>query len=184
VSFLDQKGRPGIVEQAFICPPEGHIGPITAEQRQAIMQSSLVAGVYEKAVDRESAYEVLKARSEQAAQAQAQPKAKSSTRTDTGGGVGGALGEILMGNGRRQGLLESMAKSAVRTIGTQLGRQILRGVMGSILGGKKRMHRLRLPHRPATSTARHVIGTATRCSRTGRTRSPTPSAPLLISIAR
>ncbi|HEX8979816.1 MAG TPA: helicase HerA-like domain-containing protein [Parasulfuritortus sp.] len=133
VSFLDEKGRPGIVERAFVVPPEGRIGPITPDQRQAIIQSSLVAGVYEQAVDRESAYEVLKARSEQAAQAQ--PPARQPAGTN--GGVGGALGGILMGDGRRQGLIEAMAKSAVRTIGTQLGRQILRGVMGSILGGRK-----------------------------------------------
>jgi DNA helicase HerA-like ATPase len=122
VSCLDEKGRPGVVERAFIVPPEGRIGPITPAQRQTVIQASLVAGIYEKAVDRESAYEVLKARSEQAG---------------TSADIGGALGGILMGDGRRQGLIEAMAKSAVRTIGTQLGRQILRGVMGSILGGRK-----------------------------------------------
>ena len=136
VSFLDEKGRPGIVEQAFICPPEGQIGPITHEQRLAIMQSSLVAGVYEKAVDRESAYEVLKARSAQTAQTHEQTRSVT-PKPDTDSGIGGALGDILLGNGRRQGLIEAMAKSAARTIGTQFGRQILRGVMGSILGGRK-----------------------------------------------
>jgi hypothetical protein len=135
VSFLDEKGRPSVVERAFICPPEGQIGPITPAQRQAIIQSSLVAGVYEKVVDRESAYEVLKARTEQAAQTQAQ--AAPQPQGNAGGGIGGMLGGILMGDGRRQGLIEAMAKSAVRTIGTQVGRQILRGVMGSILGGRK-----------------------------------------------
>jgi DNA helicase HerA-like ATPase len=138
VSFLDEKGRPSVVERAFIVPPEGQIGPITAEQRQSLIQSSLVAGVYEKAVDRESAYEVLKARSEQAAQVQAQVQTqKTAAQTNAGSGIGGALGGILLGNGRRQGMVEAMAMSAVRTIGTQLGRQILRGVMGSILGGRK-----------------------------------------------
>jgi DNA helicase HerA-like ATPase len=136
VSFLDEKGRPNIVERAFVVPPEGQIGPITPEQRQALIQSSLVAGVYEKLVDRESAYEVLKARGEQAVQAQAQAQPASKQLADSGG-IGGVLGGILMGSGRRQGLIEAMAKSAVRTIGTQVGRQILRGVMGSILGGRK-----------------------------------------------
>ena len=137
VSFLDEKGRPSVVERAFIIPPEGQIGPITPAQRQSLIQSSLVAGVYEKAVDRESAYEVLKARSEQAAQAhQAEVQAKAAPQSDSGG-IGGMLGGILLGNGRRQGMVEAMAKSAMRTIGTQLGRQILRGVMGSILGGRK-----------------------------------------------
>ncbi len=144
ISLLDEKGRPGIVERAFVCPPRGQIGPITPQDRQAFMQSSLVAGVYEKAVDRESAYEVLKARAEHAtAQAHAQAEAEQQAKADAqqqaqgGGGIGGALGGILMGSGRRQGLFEAMAKSAVRTIGNQVGRQILRGVLGGILGGKR-----------------------------------------------
>src|SRR5271156_3471512 len=62
VSFLDEKGTPGMVERALVCPPRSQIGPISPEQRQQIMRESLVAGVYEKAVDRESAYELLKAR--------------------------------------------------------------------------------------------------------------------------
>ena len=71
VSFLDEKGRPGVVERAFIVPPQGQIGPITAAQRQQLMRTSLVAGAYDKPVDRESAYESLKARAEQTAQAAA-----------------------------------------------------------------------------------------------------------------
>jgi len=60
VSFLDEKGTPGVVERALVCPPHSQIGPITPEQRQQIIQNSIVAGVYEKVVDRESAYERLK----------------------------------------------------------------------------------------------------------------------------
>ncbi|MDR3394443.1 MAG: DUF853 family protein [Parasulfuritortus sp.] len=134
VSFLGEKGQPNVVERAFIVPPEGQIGPITPEQRKALIQSSLVAGVYENTVDRESAYEKLKARGEQATPAQTQT---TTSQAGSGSGIGGVLGGILMGDGRRQGLIEAMAKSAVRTIGTQVGRQILRGVMGSILGGRK-----------------------------------------------
>jgi DNA helicase HerA-like ATPase len=141
VSFLDEKGRPGIVERAFILPPQGQIGPITPDQRQRIIQSSLVAGVYEKTVDRESAYEILKARAEQKQAASAQADAPRAGTSQGGeprdGGVLGSLGGMLMGSGRRQGLLEAMAKSAVRTMGTQVGRQILRGVLGGILGGRK-----------------------------------------------
>ena len=66
VSFLDEKGTPGIVERALVCPPHSQIGPITPEQRQQLMASSVVAGVYDTAVDRESAYELLKARAGQA----------------------------------------------------------------------------------------------------------------------
>ena len=69
VSFLDEKGRPNIVERAFILPPASRIGPIDAAARQAVMASSLVAGVYEHAVDRQSAYEILTQRSTGAAPA-------------------------------------------------------------------------------------------------------------------
>jgi DNA helicase HerA-like ATPase len=141
VSLLDEKGRPGVVERALIVPPRSQLGPIAPGERQNFLRDSLVAGVYEKTVDRESAYEMLKARAEKVqaqaeAATQAQPRAQ--TEASSGGGVGGALGGILTGTGRRQGLIEAMAKSAVRTIGSQLGRQILRGVLGGILGGSRR----------------------------------------------
>ncbi|MCU0840933.1 MAG: DUF853 domain-containing protein [Thiobacillaceae bacterium] len=149
VSCLDDKGRPGVVERAYVCPPRGQIGPITAEQRRALMQSSLVAGVYEKAVDRESAYEILKARAEQAAQAQAAPPAAPAAAGGgeaqaggSGGGLGGILGDLLggvpgAGGRRREGVVEAVAKSAARSIGSQVGRAIIRGVLGSLLGGRR-----------------------------------------------
>lgn len=138
VSFLDEKGRPGVVERAFIVPPTGQIGPITPQQRQQLISQSLVAGVYEKQIDRESAYEVLKARTEQAAaQAQAETQAKEQAKAEAKQEGGGFMQDILFGTGRRQGMVEAMAKSAVRTMGSQLGRQILRGVLGGILGGRK-----------------------------------------------
>ncbi|THF69690.1 MAG: DUF853 domain-containing protein, partial [Methylophaga nitratireducenticrescens] len=64
VSMLDEKGRPQIVQRTMIKPPQGQIGPITPQQRQQLMQSSLVAGVYEKMLDRESAHEILAERAE------------------------------------------------------------------------------------------------------------------------
>ena len=135
VSFLDEKGRPGIVERAFILPPTGQIGPIAPQQRQKLIDNSLVAGVYEKTVDRESAYEKLKARA--AEQVAAKPAPARAGKQATEGGVLGTLGDVLGGNGRRQGVVEAMVKSAARTVGSQLGRQILRGVLGGILGGKR-----------------------------------------------
>ncbi len=141
VSFLDAKGRPGMVERAYIVPPQGQIGPIADAQRRQLMQSSLVAGVYDKAVDRESAHEILKARAEQAAQAaaaqaQAEQQTKAAAQQPAGGG--GILGDILGGRGgRREGAVEAMAKSAARSIGSQVGRAIIRGVLGSIFGGKR-----------------------------------------------
>ncbi len=143
VSFLDAKGRPGVVERAFIVPPQGQIGPITAAQRQQLMQTSLVAGVYDKAVDRESAYETLKARAEKAVQAaaaqqEAEQQAKAAAQPAAGGGMGGVLGDILGGRGgRREGAAEALAKSAARAIGSQVGRSIIRGVLGSLFGGKR-----------------------------------------------
>jgi DNA helicase HerA-like ATPase len=136
VSFLDAKGRPCVVERAFIVPPQGQIGPITDAQRRRLIQTSLVAGVYDTAVDRESAYEILKARAEAAAQAAAAAEqAKQQAKATPSGGI---LGDILGGRGgRREGAVEAMAKSAARSIGSQIGRAITRGVLGSIFGGKR-----------------------------------------------
>ncbi len=114
VSTLDDKGRPGVVQRTLIRPPHSQIGPITPRQRQTLISRSLVNGVYEQEVDRESAYEILKARAEQAAADQAQ-KPKRGSRN-------------------RQTVLESFMKSAARAIGSQLGRQIIRGILGSLAG--------------------------------------------------
>lgn len=143
VSFLDAKGRPSVTERVFVVPPGSQIGPVTAAQRQAVVANSLVAGVYEKTVDRESAYEKLKGRAETAPDA---PPAKT-----TGGGKGASeasegssmLNDLLFGStgprgGKRDGLVQTMAKSAVRTMGTSVGKEILRGVLGGIFGAKKR----------------------------------------------
>jgi DNA helicase HerA-like ATPase len=135
VSFLDEKGTPGMVERALVCPPRSQIGPITPEQRQQIMRNSLVAGVYEKTVDRESAYELLKARTNASQPvSNQQPGAKPTTW----------YGDLLsMGSGssggrRGDSLVETVAKSAARTLGSTVGRQIVRGVLGSLLGGSNR----------------------------------------------
>ena len=141
VSFLDEKGRPGVVERAFVLPPTSQIGPINSAQRTALVQGSLVAGQYEKTIDRESAYEKLKARADEATSAAAQ--AQSAGRGILGGvldsiGLGGVGGsEAKPGARKREGILEATAKSAARAIGSQLGRQIIRGVLGSILGGRR-----------------------------------------------
>jgi DNA double-strand break repair helicase HerA and related ATPase len=141
VSFLDEKGIPGMVERALICPPHSQIGPITPDQRRQLMSASLVAGVYEKTVDRESAYERLKQRAETPAQPVPQPTqspSQPSPQQQSGSwlpdlGLGGSRG------GRRgDSLTEAMAKSAVRAIGSQVGRQLIRGVLGSLLGGTSR----------------------------------------------
>ncbi len=144
VSFLDAKGRPSVTERVFVLPPGSQLGPITPQQRQALMANSLVAGVYEKMVDRESAYEKLKGRAAEAgAQAPATGKGAPAATAENGGGLMGGLNDVLFGStgprgGKRDGLAQTMAKSAVRTMGTSLGKEILRGVLGSIFGGSKR----------------------------------------------
>ena len=144
VSFLDEKGRPEVVERAWVLPPASRIGPIDDQDRQAIIKSSPVYGHYEQLVDRDSAYEKLKGRAlqKQSAAAPGRPSSRDSEQ-QSGTGIAGALGDILMGStgprgGHRGGLIESMAKSAARTIGSQVGREIIRGVLGSLLGGKRR----------------------------------------------
>jgi DNA helicase HerA-like ATPase len=145
VSLLDEKGRPGVTQRVYVLPPGSQIGPITPEQRKALIAGSLVAGVYEKTVDRESAYEKIKGRAETTADAAeaAQAAAKDQPAAQDGGGLLGGLGGILFGStgprgGKREGLAEAMAKSAVRTMGTTVGREIIRGVLGGLLGGGKR----------------------------------------------
>jgi len=145
LSFLDDKGTPGIVERALVCPPHSQIGPITPEQRKQIMQNSLVAGVYDKVVDRESAYERLKGKAAQpVSQAQEQQHQQEQQNQPWYANLPATLGSLGMGGstsrGGRRGdtLVEAAMKSAVRTMGSQVGRQLVRGLMGSLLGGSSR----------------------------------------------
>lgn len=146
VSLLDAKGRPGVTERVFVLPPASQIGPITPQQRQALMAQSLVAGVYEKAVDRESAYEKLRGRADSAVSpvpGTAPAGTAGPANGSDGGGLLGGLNDVLFGStgprgGKKDGLVQTMARSAVRTMGTSLGKEILRGVLGSVFGGRKR----------------------------------------------
>jgi DNA helicase HerA-like ATPase len=149
VSFLDDKGRPTVVERAYVVPPGTRLGPVTAAERKQLMQSSAVAGTYEKAVDRESAYEKLakhveeraeKAEEQQPAGKKAPAPAKSEERGTLGTILGGSTGPR---GGRREGAIEAAAKSAARSIGSSIGRAIVRGVLGSILGNETATRRRR-----------------------------------------
>jgi DNA helicase HerA-like ATPase len=135
VSFLDEKGTPQPVQRALIKPPHSRIGPASDEERKQAIQNSVIYGHYEKQVDRESAYEILKGRAEQTA-----PEPKPTAAQPQSGGNDFGLADILLGGGssKRQGVLESAAKSAARSIGQEVGRQIVRGVLGSLLGGGRR----------------------------------------------
>ncbi len=137
ISTLDEKGVPTVVDRAFVVPPLGHIGPITPEQRSALIANSLVAGVYNNAIDRESAFEMLKvkndakiAEQQQAAEADAAAKqAQDEAKTEKAAARGPDT------------IWETIGKSAVRSatssIGRQLGAKLVRGVLGGLLGGKK-----------------------------------------------
>ena len=160
ISFLDAKGRPSVTERVFVIPPGSQIGPITPQQRQALIAGSLVAGTYEKVVDRESAYEKIKGRA--TATADAAPAAgggraaggttgsaplnlpgSTAPAPASGGGMMDMVKDMMMGTtgprgGRKPGLVESAAQSAVKSIGSAVGREIIRGVLGSLLGGARR----------------------------------------------
>ena len=143
VSLLDAKGRPGITERVYVLPPGSQIGPITVAQRQDLIKQSLVAGVYEKTQDRESAHEKLAARAAESAAAAPAASNGGALGQSSSGGILGGLNDVLFGStgprgGRNEGLAQSMAKSAVRTMGSTVGREIIRGVLGSIFGGKRR----------------------------------------------
>ncbi|WP_422017010.1 helicase HerA-like domain-containing protein [Roseateles sp.] len=146
VSLLDEKGRPSITERVFVLPPGSQIGPITPAQRQALITGSLVAGVYEQQVDRESAYEKLAGKAAASGTAPGGTVARGGVpppAPDAGGGLMDSLKDVLFGTtgprgGRHPGLAEAAARSAVRSIGSSVGREIIRGVLGSILGGGSR----------------------------------------------
>lgn len=129
VSFLDKDGTPHPVERALVLPPRSRLAPLSAEERAQVLASSPVRGKYDRAVDRESAYELLQKRAQATAAEEADaPQAKSRA---------GAAG---IGSGAAD-MLGKMAQSAVRAAGTQLGREIMRGVLGGILGGGRRRRR-------------------------------------------
>lgn len=157
LSFLDAKGTPCETDRMFVIPPGSLIGPISDAERRGLMRSSLVAGVYDETVDRESAYEILQARAAALSAAggpagmkgtlgpQASTTVASTGATPSANGDGmlgkasGALRETLFGStgprgGQRDGLVQQVVKGEMR----RLGREMLRGVLGNLIGGKKR----------------------------------------------
>jgi uncharacterized protein len=144
VSFLDAKGTPSVTERAWVLAPGSQLGPITPDDRRRLIETSVVAGVYDKPVDRESAFEMLKQRAGAADAKPVTAPAGASVPTEAaGGGRFGGLGDILFGTtgprgGRREGAVEAMTKSAARSVGSSLARELTRGVLGSLLGGGRR----------------------------------------------
>ncbi|ROH88019.1 DUF853 domain-containing protein [Pseudomethylobacillus aquaticus] len=139
VSLLDAQGRPLPVERAFISPPGSRIGPASDAERQKAISASLLYGHYEKQVDRESAYEILKGRAGQAALAAQQPAPEAEPASSGWGDLlGGGSAPAKRAGRPADSMMTTLAKTAARTIGSELGRQIVRGVLGSLLGGSKR----------------------------------------------
>ena len=152
ISFLDAKGTPEITQRAFVIPPASQIGPITPEDRRTLIDGSIVAGVYEKLIDRESAFEVLRGRAggghampENAPNSAPEPSVPGRTadQPSAAGGMWGGLRDILFGTtgprgGHHEGIVDGVARSAARTVGSAVAREIVRGVLGSLLGGGRR----------------------------------------------
>ncbi len=144
VSLLDAKGRPMPTERAWIVPPGSRIGPATDAERQALRQGSPMSAKYDKAIDRESAYEVLAGRAAAPAdqapgKAAPTPTAGGAPAEAQGGGLMDSLNDVLFGStgprgGKRDGVVQTFAKSTARSIATQLAR----GILGSLLGSKTR----------------------------------------------
>ncbi|KFL36343.1 helicase HerA-like domain-containing protein [Arenimonas donghaensis] len=138
VSMLMAKGVPMPVERALICPPRCRMGTITDEERALVRSRSPVGGKYDTLVNRESAFEMLAKRAEQAAATEAPPAKPGGPAARTAEAPKSKFEEFLWGTKRRQGAVEAAAKSATRTVANGIGRQILRGLLGGLLGGKKR----------------------------------------------
>ena len=139
ISFLDEKGRPHMVERGFIVAPGSRLGPLTAAERKAAIEGSVIYGHYEEIIDRESAFEKLRGGAAPAGNGAGAAPAPA-PQEEEGGGLLGGLSGILFGTtgprgGRHPGLAETAARSVARTVGSTIGREIVRGVLGSILGG-------------------------------------------------
>jgi uncharacterized protein len=134
VSTLQDKGVPMPVQRTVMAPPRSRIGAITSEERAAVRARSPIGSKYETTVNRESAYEMLGARTPVTAGPTVPAGGPSAPQPPA---PGNKVNDFLWGTKRRQGMVETMAKQAARTVGSQIGRQILRGVLGGILGGKR-----------------------------------------------
>ena len=169
VSTLDAKGAPQPVARTLIAPPESRIGPLESDERAERIARSPLRGKYDANVDRESAYEMLKARAaRETAAAAAQRRATTQTRPRR---------NRLRAPGRSPG--EAMVTSAARAIGSSLGRQLIRGILGSLLKRSSDLTRgevlLLSGKARETAAAAEPIGLASRSSRHCCARRPVPA---------
>jgi DNA double-strand break repair helicase HerA and related ATPase len=143
VSTLQKKGVPSMVERVLIRPPSSQLGPITLAERKATMAGSPVAGIYDTTVDRESAFEALSRRAEEAAKAaakaeqdaQEQPmmaREYSAARRFSGSRVSRSTSK----RGRGDSVGQAFAKSFARSLGTRSGKALVRGILGGFFKGR------------------------------------------------
>lgn len=135
ISFLDEKGRPSIVEKAFVIPPRSKIGPIAPERRKEIMEQSIMRGRYERAVDRESAYEQLQVKALRVKEEKAAGERARQEREERSVTRGRYNEQPRRGRpGRKPDtMVEKLSKTAVSTVGRQVARELVRGILGSLL---------------------------------------------------
>jgi DNA helicase HerA-like ATPase len=159
VSMLEEKGTPGMVARTLIAPPSSRVGPVSAEERQSIVNASALRGKYDTTIDRQSAFEILRDRASgrmskagaapvSPAPANPAPNAPAQENAASGGGIlgqiGGMLGGILGGQSQQttgrghqrmstgELVMRSAVQSAARSAGTQIARAVLRGVLGGM----------------------------------------------------
>jgi DNA double-strand break repair helicase HerA and related ATPase len=135
VSMLENKGEPSIVQRTLIRPPESRIGPLSADERRGVIEYSPIYGKYEEAIDRESAHEILKQRTEEAAQAQAQ--ADGSSGDASGGSWSDVIfgGQPTKGRGRkRQGMGDMIGRELQRSISRTVASTIKKVILKSLTG--------------------------------------------------
>jgi DNA helicase HerA-like ATPase len=135
ISLLDEKGVPTMVDRAFVVPPVSQIGPITPEQRSQLIAGSLVAGIYDNEIDRESAFEMLSKRAEEKAAADAEVEAAKAAAKEAAQKAKEERAAARAPDTLVESIGKSVARSASSSIGRQIGNQIVRGILGGIFGG-------------------------------------------------
>src|SRR5687768_15370502 len=138
VSMLDEKGVPTMVDRAFIVPPVSQIGPVTADVRTQLVSTSIVAGQYEQAVDRESAFEILSKRAEERMAQEAEAKAEADAEKEAAKQAKAERAAARAPDTLAESITKSVVRSASSSIGRSIGTQIVRGVLGGIFGGKSK----------------------------------------------
>ena len=132
VSVLDDKGRPSVVQRTLMAPPRSRIGVLSEAERTALFRASPLAGRYESGIDRESAYEILAQRAEQAAkQAQTEAESKSRAKEEARSNRKSTTGKSVT-----EGVINTTVRTAVQTLARQIGRELARGLLGSLTGRK------------------------------------------------